>query len=109
MYQLRGCRSHNSSDMYISQLRGCREKFLYPEETHLLRTVPVQLGCLALRSVDGKDSEALFVMIAVTGVTMAFNTGVAFVVGVVCAGVFYLRTYVIDLVRRRSEQNPTPA
>lgn len=62
---------------------------------------------MALRSVDGKDSEALFVMMAVAGVTMALNTGVAFVVGVVCAGVFYLRTYVIDLVKRRSVQSPT--
>lgn len=59
---------------------------------------------IAVKNVDTADMEGIFVMVTVTGVTMAFNTGQAFLAGVACALVFYARAEVLSRYRSRKMQ-----
>lgn len=55
-------------------------------------------------SIDPKDTEAIFILVVVTGVTLALNTGTAFCVGVLCSVVFWVRIKASDLFRAYREK-----
>jgi hypothetical protein len=56
---------------------------------------------VAIKNVDVQDADGIFTMATVTGVTLAFNTGQAFLAGVACSLVFFARAEVLSRYRAR--------